>query len=66
MSIPKEEAKRVMDEVGALDLPDGAHWALVHERLGLEYGDVFDIIASDPKFFGAVETTGADVGGAHE
>jgi hypothetical protein len=62
MSITKEEAKHVMDEVDELDLPDGAHWALVHERLGLEYGDVFDIIASDPKFFGAVEHTGADVG----
>lgn len=50
----KEEVKRVMDEVNELDLPDGAHWALVHERLGLEYGDVFDIIAEDPAFFGAV------------
>lgn len=48
----KEEVRQVMDDVDALDLPDGAHWMLVHERLGLEYGDVFDYIASDPDFFG--------------
>lgn len=41
-----------MDEVDALDLPDGAHWALIHERLGLEYGDVFEYMSSDPAFFG--------------
>lgn len=53
MSHPsKETVKRVMDEVDALDLPDGAHWMLVHERLGLEYGDVFEIIAEDYAFFG--------------
>lgn len=51
--VEKEDVRRVMAEVDALDLPDGAHWALVHERLDLEYGDVFDIIASDPEFFGA-------------
>lgn len=51
----KEEVKAVMDEVDTLDLPDGAHWALVHERLGLEYGDVFSIIGDDPAFFGAKE-----------
>lgn len=32
----KDEVKRVMDEVDALDLPDGVHWGVVHERLGLE------------------------------
>lgn len=53
----KEEVKRVLDDVDELDLPDGAHWALVHERLGLEYGDVFEIIAADPAFFGAAEVT---------
>ncbi len=42
-----------MAEVDALDLPDGAHWALVHERLDLEYGVVFDYILDDPEFFGA-------------
>lgn len=55
MSVSKEDVKRVMDEVDALDLPDGAHWMLVHERLGLEYGDVFEIISADPKFFGTTE-----------
>lgn len=49
----KEEVKQVMDEVEGLDLPDGAHWALVHERLSMQYGEVFDIIAADLAFFGA-------------
>lgn len=48
----KDRVKAALEEVDALNLPDGAHWALVHEKLGLEYGDVFDIIAADPKFFG--------------
>lgn len=47
----KEQVREVMEEVEELDLPDGAHWALIHDRLGLEYGDVFDIIGSDPEFF---------------
>lgn len=51
----KEEVKAVIDAVEELDLPDGAHWQLVHERLKLPYGDVFTIIASDPKFFGVKE-----------
>ena len=55
MSVTKEDVKRVMDEVDSFDLPDGAHWALVHEKLGLEYGDVFTIIAANPKFFGVVD-----------
>lgn len=49
----KEEVKAVLDEVDELDLSDGAHWALVHERLGMDYGDVFSMIAEDPEFFGA-------------
>lgn len=48
----KEKVKAIMDEVDVLDRGDGAHWALVHEKLGLEYGDVFDIIADNPAFFG--------------
>ncbi len=48
----KQRVKDVMEEVDALDLPDGAHWALIHERLGLEYGDVFEYMTSDPEFFG--------------
>lgn len=50
--LTKEDVLRVMEEVDALDLPDGAHWALIHDRLGLEYGDVFTIIGCDPDFFG--------------
>lgn len=48
----KERVREVMEEVDALDLPDGAHWAMIYDRLGLEYGDVFDIITADPDFFG--------------
>ncbi len=49
----KDEVRKVMHKVDNMDLPDGAHWQLIHEKLGLEYGDVFDYIADDPKFFGA-------------
>lgn len=49
----KQEVRDVIEEVEELDLPDGAHWALIHDRLGLEYGDVFDLIAEDPEFFNA-------------
>ena len=48
----KQEVKAVMEEVDDLDLPDGAHWCMIHERLGLEYGDVFDYISNDPEYFG--------------
>lgn len=47
----KEHVRRVIDEVSKLDLPDGAHWAMIHEKLGLEYGDVFDYISDDPDYF---------------
>ena len=50
--VTKQKVKEVMEEVGELDLPDSAHWTLIHERLGLEYGDVFSFIADDLEFFG--------------
>lgn len=53
----KEQVKAVMDEVNLHGLPDGAHWAMIHERLGLECGDVFDYIAADPKFFNVFNAT---------
>lgn len=53
MSRPsKERVREVTAEVEALGLSDGAHWALIHDRLGLRYGDVFDYWAEDPDFFG--------------
>lgn len=56
MSAPsKEHVRAVLKGVDELDLSDGAHWALVHEKLGLDYGDVFDILAEDPPFFGMIE-----------
>lgn len=48
----KARVRQVINEVDDLDLPDGAHWALIHDRLGLEYGEVFDIMAEDPEYFG--------------
>ena len=58
--VTKEQVKAVMDEVDELDLPDGAHWALVHERLGLAYGDVFTIISAHPEFFRVEKITERD------
>ena len=29
------------------DLPDGAYWAMVHEILGVEYGDIFPLLAEE-------------------
>lgn len=53
MSKPtKEEVKSVLEELEELDLPDGAFWAMAHDRLGLDYGDVFDYISEDPAYFG--------------
>ncbi len=51
----KHEVRETMADVDALDLPDGAFWAMVHDRLGLEYGDVFEFISEDPEFFNATE-----------
>lgn len=52
MSEPtKHEVRDILEKLEDLDLPDGAYWSLVHYRLGLEYGDVFEIIAEDPDFF---------------
>ncbi len=51
----KEKVLEVMNQVDAMDLPDGAHWQAVHEKLNLPYGDVFEYIAADPAFFGAEE-----------
>lgn len=53
----KKLSGQLWDQLGEYDLPDGAHWMLVHERLGLEYGDVFSFIADDPEFFGYTEVT---------
>jgi hypothetical protein len=48
----KDRVRDVIEEVNELDLPEGAHWMMIHERLGLNYGDVFDYIAADPEFYG--------------
>lgn len=33
------------------NISESSYWVLVHNRLNLEYGEIFDIIAKDPKFF---------------
>jgi len=48
----KERVKRVMEDVGALDLSDEAYWAAVQKMLDLEEGEVFEIIARDMTYFG--------------
>jgi hypothetical protein len=40
----KERVQEVLDDVEAMDLPDGAHWMMCHEQLGLEYGDLFPLM----------------------
>lgn len=50
----KEQVLEVIKAVDELDLPDGAHWKLIHERLKLPYGEVFEYIAADLAFFGAL------------
>lgn len=47
----KERLRDVMREVDTYNLPEGAYWALVHELMGMEYGDVFPIIGDDTDFF---------------
>ena len=48
----RERVKRVMEEVDALGLSDGAYWAAVQRMLGLDEGEVFEIIAEDMTYFG--------------
>ena len=48
----RERVKRVMEEVDAIGLSDGAYWAAVQRMLGLDEGEVFEIIAEDMTYFG--------------
>ena len=48
----KERIKDVIDTVEEMNLPEGAYWAMIHELLDLDYGDVFEYIVEDPDFFG--------------
>lgn len=52
MKLSLQRIKDVYDEVDELNLPDGAHWAMVGERLGMEGYEVMEIMADNPKFFG--------------
>lgn len=44
--------KEVLAELDEMDLPDGAYWQMAHDKLGLSYGELFQIIGSDPECFG--------------
>lgn len=50
---PKEQKEKAMsftdamDLAEAMDLPDGAFWAMSHELAGLDYGDGFDEFDED-------------------
>lgn len=57
----KKQLRDVIEEIDDLDLPDGAHWQMIHDHLGLEYGVVFDMIAEDPEFYGAEELPGGTI-----
>ena len=50
-SMPDKHQVKVALEIAneASGLPDGAYWQMVHDILKLEYGDVFPIIAEDPR-----------------
>jgi hypothetical protein len=48
----RERVKRVMEEVDALGLSDEAYWAAVQKMLGLDDGEVFEIIDKDMTYFG--------------
>lgn len=50
----KERVKQVIDEMDD-NLPDGAYWSIVHQKLGLEYGEVFTIMSDNPDYFGLKE-----------
>lgn len=48
----KEQVQEVLDEVEDMDLPNGAHWMVCHEKLGLEYGDLFPLMEEYGLFSG--------------
>ena len=39
----REEIKRIVDEIEAMDLPDGAYWAMLEER-GVDPEDVIEAL----------------------
>jgi hypothetical protein len=39
--------REAMDMAEAMDLPDGAFWAMAHDLAGLEYGDGFDQLVDE-------------------
>jgi len=48
----REQVAAAMEAAEAYDLEDGAYWQLVHDILGIEYGDVFEIIRRHQDHFG--------------
>mgnify|MGYP000896332263 CR=1 FL=1 len=39
--------REAMEMADAMDLPDGAYWAMAHDLAGLEYGDGFDQLVDE-------------------
>jgi hypothetical protein len=67
-----ERIQEVLDECEELDLSDGAYWMLVHEKLNLEYGDVFPMLEEYKMFIdqdtddtGDVQLNDEQVRGTH-
>jgi cytidylate kinase len=51
-SLGDRTVARIIAEVNKLDLPDGAYWAMIAERVGMQIWEVQEMVASDPEFFG--------------
>ena len=55
MPVPKrptrEQVKAVIAEVTNLELSIEECFFQIHDRLGLEYGELWDYVAEDPVFF---------------
>lgn len=39
--------REAMEMADAMDLPDGAYWAMAHDLAGLEYGEGFDQLVDE-------------------
>ena len=40
----REACEAAMHLADAADLPDGAYWMMVHDLLGMEYGDLWPVL----------------------
>ena len=54
-ALDRDELRRIVMEVRALNVPADLFWEMVEERLGGDHGDAFHFIAEDPIFYGFAE-----------